>query len=314
MFEGKGIRTVIIAAIVIFIGIITFLYLQSRRSEIERVEAQEQVENITRELDKAMEEMLELEVLSEDREEQIEIRETMLKEKIAEVTSLKERIKELRRQGLIDKKVIETLEEKLDQLEQEVTQYSLEELDRLVAQVKDREDIIDSISKNTINLRNENDALRNQLEAANIVPDVPETPNNATGLPYASNFKFFNVAAGQKRPVITPNASDLAELEVCFNLLGGVALNVPAGDYDLYMEYYHPNGETATTALSDFRTVGDSGNRRLYTTMRTVRLEGDTREVCMLIKLDGESFRKGKQRIVIYCQGEEIGRDILEVQ
>ncbi len=315
MFEGKGIRTVIIVAVAIFAGVIAFLYLQNKKVANERIEAQEKVAEITKELDKAMEEMLELEVLSEDREEQIQVRETMLKEKIAEVTNLKERIKELKRQGFVDQKVIETLEEKVDQLEQELLQFSSEEVQFLTAQVQDRENIIDSIRKSTVVLRSENETLRRQLEAANIVPDVPEPPNNAAGVPKAVSFKYFNVTSGGRQAIVNPKASELVELMVCFDLLGGLALNVPVDNYDIYMEYKHPDGSLATTASSGSRAMGDDGSEnRLYTTNTTVRLEGDSKDVCMSIKLDGESFQKGRQRVVIYCRGKEIGSDYFEIQ
>jgi len=312
MFEGKGLRIVLFSALAVFIAVILFLFFRNQKVETDREQAEERVQEITQKLEKAMEEMLELEVLSDDREDQIVVRETMLREKIAEVTSLKQRIRELKRQGLIDEETIAILEEKVDELETQLGEMQVAELDYLYAQVRDRNTIIDSMRKNSTQLRSEIEALRNQLEEANIEPvQVDPLPGNQVKNPTAANFKFYNLAGGDRVPIAQVKASDLGKMEICFEILADI--QVPIGQYTLYMEYIHPNGEGIATAGSPCQYTVDGVNK-LCTTQKTIAYSGEKTTVCMPFSMAGESFKKGRQRVVIYCNEKNIGEDTFVVQ
>ena len=301
MFQGKALRNVIIAGILLLVGLIGFLAYNNQQVDKEREEAEKKVADITSLLAQKEEEMIELEVLFEDREEQIDVRNKLLKQKRIELANFKQQIEELKRSKLVDQRTIAQLEEKVAQMEAQLVELEQEELNFLVAKVQVQQNVIDSISVDASNLRKENQEMRQELGLA-VEPD-PVDNGSPNSIPDAENFAFYDLSQGAKKQIVDIPSDQVKSMEICFTLLSNI--NVPIKDYDLYMEYVDADGFVLTLASGSGDFILD-GNRRLYTAKKTVHYDGDRQDVCIPITFD-EKVPKGRHRVNIYCNEILIG-------
>jgi len=301
MFEGKALRNVIIVGILLLAGLIGFLAYNNQQVDKEREAAEKKVADITSLLAQKEEEMIELEVLFEDREEQIDVRNQLLKQKRIELANFKQQIEELKRSKLVDQRTIAQLEEKIAQMEAQLVEMEQEELEFLLAKVQVQQTVIDSISVDANNLRKENQEMRQELGLA--VEPEPVDNGSPNSIPDAENFAFYDLSQGSKKQVVDIPANQVKSMEICFTLLSNI--NVPIKDYDLYMEYVDADGFvlTLTSGSGDFII---DGNRRLYTAKKTVHYDGDRQDVCMPVTFEGK-VPKGRHRVNIYCNEILIG-------
>ena len=306
MFEGKAIRNVIIGGAILLLGLVGFLAYNNQQVEQGREEAEQKVVEITSLLDQTEEEMLELEVLFEAREEQVEVRNNLLKQRKIELANLKKQIEELKRGKLVDANTIARLEEKLAQMEAQINNIQQNEMDYLLAQVKVQKNVIDSISVDATNLRKENRDMRKQL-GLKIEVDT-ETPASSK-LPDAENFAFYNTSSGGRVQVVDVPAADLKSMEICFEIQESF---IEIGDYDLYMVYTDGNGMVMITPESK-NTFAVNGNNSFFTARKTVRLDGSEQTVCMPITFD-KAPGKGVQEVRLYYNEEIIGRGTYQVR
>ena len=308
MFEGKALRNLIIAGAILLLGLVGFLAYSNQQVVASREEAQQKVVDITTLLAQKEEEMLELEVLFEDREQEVEVRNQLLKQKRIELVRLRSEIDELKRSKLVDQKTIDALEAQLAKMEAQMNEFTERQLDQLMARVEIQRNLIDSISIDAQALRAENQNMRKQLGLVEEV--IPVQNGNANSLPNAENFAFYNVTGGNRQQVVAPAAADLRNLEICFELLESVT--VPIGDYDLYMVYIDANGEVLTQGDSE-NLFAVNGNRSFFTAKKNIRYDGGEKTICMPVSFD-KSPPVGGHEVQIYCKESVIGRGTYRVK
>ncbi len=308
MFEGKALRNIIIAGAILLLGLVGFLAYSNQQVVTSRAEVKQKVVDITNLLRQKEEEMLELEVLFEDREQEVEVRNRLLKQKRIELVQLRDQIEELKRTKQVDQKTIAALEEKLAKMEAQMNDFQEREMDQLLARVLIQKNLIDSITVDSRALRVENQNMRKQLGLAEVVT-TPQS-GNANSLPNAENFAFYLLLDGARQQVVAPNASDVKTMEVCFELLESVT--IPIGDYDLYMVYIDANGEVLTQGSSE-NLFAVNGNRSFFTAKKNIRYDGGEQTICMPISFD-KTPPKGGHEVQIYCKESVIGRGTFRVK
>lgn len=313
MKNGNKLRIIIIISALLMLTAIGYLIYANQSQKKSLEEGSQKLQEITNELLALEESNLELEILFQDKDAQVKERTELLRQKYQELGYLEEEVDKLKRLRSMDQQKIRELEEKLAEARKQLDDFAVMEIEFLQAELGKKQVLIDSVTKDFDRIRMDNDRLRQQVITlgGNVTVTNPNPDNNAGNevqLPFATDFKFFNNQKdGLRKQAVTFPIKDMNQIEVCYTLRGGI--NVPVGDYDLYLVYQHPDG--TITYNTEFRA---DGNQKMAAATKTVHLDAKVLNVCMKVDLGSDPFLKGTQKIQVYCKGEIIGEGEFMIQ
>lgn len=309
----KHTRFIILALLLVLLVSVGFLAFQNLKQRSDVVSSQEKIQDVTSQLDKLNTNLLELEEIFADKEMEVKQRNELLRQKYVQIGMLEEEVSRLKKQGNVDKKVIQEMEDKLAEARRRLNTLNFQEQQFIETKIEQQKRLIDSITTDAIAMRQQNEALKSQvLELGNgkVKPIIIDRPGDLLDLPDAVNFEYFNTADGNRRQGLSFQAKDTRQMEICFELRGDIRVNVD--NYDLYMIITNPeSGVVMGSASGSFKMDNVS---KLYSAKKTIRFEGEKLKTCIPIVPQDKEFPKGINTVSIISKGKVIGTSTLEIK
>ncbi len=254
-----------------------------------------------------------LEIIYDDRQEEIDVTNELLEQSYARVKKYEEVIERLKREGKIDKRKISELETILARLKGDLSERYKTELDRVYQDNQKQKSILDTMIKKDQERRQqyaeETNRLRNEVDSLRRVVGKNQKYMNMVNKLTVANFKFFNkkISNGKVEAGYQFKHSDLEVLQVRFDILESYAAEAKL--YQLYMIIRSPDGFILANPEE-----GYGGNESIQGQMKTVSNEAPvnytkTKEsVTIDFKLPtSETWTEGLYKVQIMHEGDILG-------
>lgn len=310
--SNNTIKVLLILAVLIFMSGIVYLSSAYVRQRKQAKIDEAKIGSLNQELLDLERNILEWEIIIDDKELQIKEYNQLLKQGYDEVRYLENEINRLKREGKVDKEIIRRLEEKLQIAKSSLLERYQKEIEALLAENEELSNVVDSLSsegagRNSLYNDRESEIarLQGQLEDAK----RKEGLLNAVRDLQAANFNFFNVRGGREEQDISFKQMNIKSLKVEFNILKNELAET--GVYDLYLVLKSPSGLVMSNPEEDFG--GDyafEGRRISYSSKTSFHYDRRQKTVYIdFVPAKDEPFVKGTQNVLIYWNGKIIGRD-----
>ena len=276
----KG-RLISILLLIIGLALLSFtgyLFWQNKRDKATAVEAKAEVEQLTKEIASLETEVLELEVIFKSKEDQIDQRDELLKQKYQAISALEQKIDELKRSKQVDQATIRKLEDRLNKIKNEYIIRLQAESDFRLQRAQQLERQADSIQSfyDARIAALEKELVRKGLQVP--VAPVEERQPLSVGLLTAANFEFFSLnKENASRKGVSFSPEELNQVRICFEILRDP--NVAVDNYDLFVVYKNPDGTVAIN--DDSGIVNIDGLSVGYSFKKTVYFTGEKKKFVM---------------------------------
>lgn len=243
----------------------------------------------------------------EDQDLEIQEKNRLLTEKEEELVKQQERIDYLLSQNKITKKQAEEMKGKVEQLEYYIKKYQTR-IEQLVEENDSLRQVILAQGMEIGKVKDDRREMESKMMEAEIQVDMGKVL-------IAAEFEFGREKKSGK--VVEDEAFNgrrLDNFQICFNILSN-PLTDP-GFKDLYITIYDPTGKPySDNGGGQSGTFSYEGSDKTYTLATGINYDNSVQQVCVNYFLpDGERYAKGKNKVSVYCEGYEIGKDFFEIK
>ncbi|MEM7509978.1 MAG: hypothetical protein AAF388_03535 [Bacteroidota bacterium] len=321
MLKNNTIKILLVLGIILFLTGFGYLGVDYYNKVYQSKVDQAKIEALNSELLELERNVLELEVLFDDKDLEVEKKDELLRQGYDRIRYLEDEINRLEKEGKLSKAQIAELRNKLKEAKANMLDKYQKELEAVYADNRRLKGIVDSILSedgvradmiaqmmSQVNLlQKKNTSLQDTLSQAQTIVSAVERLK-------AENFKFYSVKNGKtEEQKIRFKLGTLKDLRVEIELIDN-ALAEP-GVYDLYLALRAPDATIMTN-----RSDGHGGSVKfdsksiLYSAHTSVYYDRQRKPFYFDFRPStSEPFVKGNYNVVVYCKGEKIGEEAFTV-
>ena len=191
-----------------------------------------------------------------------------------------------------------------------------QQIDELENQLAEYEDQIAMLLEENETLSIENAQIRSSLAQANIYNQELEQEKDIlqekVDIASLINISSVDVMALRERrrwdePTVSARRTD--KISICFNVNRN--LIAEPGERDFYIRIIDPNNEVLTKSQED--TMPFEGQAIQYSIKETIDFQNTSMDVCTEWEQE-ERFDRGYYSVVVFCEGNEVGYKLVELE
>lgn len=292
---GRIVSIVIGAALVAALAFFMYQYF-TLKSMTEKQEGD--IDNLTAEIDELEQDLDDYKVDLESKDLAIEEKERLLAEKEELLQEKQKKIDQLLRNNKITQEEAAKLKGKVEQLEFYIKKYQAE-IDELKLQVAQRDTIIadlgsrlDTVSDELQTTKGELGETKGKLETAKILSARP--------------FYFYRTkTSGKEIEESTFREGQLEGMRICFDINQNLATD--RGSKEVFVQVKGPDGKVIRDeAKSGFFNA--SGEDLAYSSKTVINYQREAMKCCVTFdKPASYDYKKGDYRVIVFCEGYDIG-------
>ena len=189
---------------------------------------------------------------------------------------------------------IEDLEEKLSEYEHQIAMMQEEQETLSIENAQIRSNLAQTNIRNQ-ELEIENEQLQEKVDLASQLA--------------ISNVEALPLRERRRADEVTNRARRTDKISICFNVNRNLV--APAGEYDFYIRIIDPLNNVLITSQENTMTF--EGETIQYSLKRTVNFQNISKDVCVVWDQE-EDFERGYYSVIIFCQGNEVGYKLFELE
>lgn len=311
-------RNIVILLALVLLSVLAFFgirYFNPDTPPSERFEVT--YESLTDEIESLEASIIELEVVTSQKDSELELKNRLLDEKYDELTSLAQKIEQLEREGKTSKEEIAKLRNNLSELRGKILDEYKVQIDLLITDNSYLSRAIDSTNlqmarADSIALAMTNEANRAQKMLEDCMGASSMSGRNMPALPTEPILEAVNIRVtdvGGTKVDASNRIGANERIRIRFDLKGNEL--VPSGEKQIYIVIKNPQGETYVNP-----TIGEGsgnfsaqGKARPYSQLAKVQFQTGTNPSAT-VEFEpgaGEEYLFGNQTIELYYQGKAIG-------
>ncbi len=299
---GRIISIVIGAALVAALAFFMYSYYDLKKITEEK---ELNIENLTAEIEQVEQDLDDYKADLENKDIALEEKERLLAEKTQQLVEKQKKIDQLVKSNKISQADAERLKGKVEQLEFYIKKYQAE-IDELKIQLAEKEvqiatmgGTIDTISGKLRNTQGKLDETTFQLETAKILNARP--------------FYYFRTKqSGKEIEETSFRVGQLDGMKICFDVNQNLAAD--RGSKEIYLQVKGPDGKVIRDeGKSGFFQA--NGEDLAYSSKTTINYNREAMKVCVTFdKPSTYEYIKGDYKVIVYCEGYDIGNSKFAVK
>lgn len=188
---------------------------------------------------------------------------------------------------------IEELELQLEEYRQQIDMLLAENLTLSGENAQIRSTLNFTTARN-LELEDKNKELEKKVEKASILT--------------ISNLEFTALRERRRGDEPTTSARRADKIRVCFTI--NQNLVAPPGNRNFYVRIIDPSNQVLSTSPDN--TLLFEGETIQYSILRTINFQNNSQDVCVIWN-QSERFQKGYYNVVVFCEGEEVGYKLFQL-
>ena len=304
----KGINTGRIVSIVVMASLVAALaFFMYKYFDLKKVTEEKDlnIENLTAEIDQVEHDLDEYKAELENKDVTIEEKEALLAEKEQLLVEKQKKIDQLVKSNKISQSEAERLRGKVEQLEFYIKKYQ-EEIDQLKKELAAKEvqiaemgGTIDTITGKLRETSTKLDDATFQLETAKILNARP--------------FYYYRTkTSGKEIEETSFRVGQLEGMKICFDINQNLAAD--RGSKDIYLQVKGPDGKVIRDEAKSgfFKANGDD---LAWSSKTSINYNREAMKVCITFdKPSSYEYIKGDYKVIVYCEGFDIGNSKFAVK
>lgn len=299
---GRIITIVIVAALVGALGFFMYKYYDLKKITEEK---DLNIESLTAEIEQVEQDLDDYKADLENKDLAIEEKERMLADKEQLLVEKQKKIDQLVKSNKISQADAERLRGKVEQLEFYIKKYQ-QEIEELKVQLAEKElqiaamgGTIDTISGKLRETSSKLDETTFQLETAKILNARP--------------FYYYRTKqSGKEIEETSFRVGQLEGMKICFDINQNLAAD--RGSKDIYLQVKGPDGKV----IRDDAKTGffkANGEDLAYSSKTAITYNREAMKVCITFdKPASYEYIKGDYKVIVYCEGYDIGNSKFSVK
>ncbi len=191
-----------------------------------------------------------------------------------------------------------------------------EQIEQLEEQLATYEDHIAMLLEENETLSIENAQIRSNLAQAHIFnqeleqeKDILQEKVNIASIINISNVDVLALRERRRWDEPTTSARRADKISICFNINRNLVAE--PGERDFYIRIIDPNNEVLTKSQED--TMPFEGETIQYSIKETINFQNVSVDVCTEW-VQEERFNRGFYSVVVFCEGNEVGYKLIELE
>ncbi len=299
---GRIVTIVMMAALVAALGFFMYKYYDLKQITEEK---DLNIENLTVEIEQIEQDLDDYKEDLENKDMALEEKERLLAEKEQMLVDKQKKIDQLVKSNKISQSEAERLRGKVEQLEFYIKKYQ-QEIDELKAQLAEKESQIATMGGTIDTITGELKTTKGDLEETKFKLETAKILN-------ARPFYFYRTKqSGKEIQETSFREGQLEGMKICFDVNQNLAAD--RGSKEVYLQVKGPDGKVIRNeSTSGFFKA--NGEDLAYSSKTTINYDREAMKVCITFeKPEGYDYGKGDYKVIVYCEGYDIGNSKFSVK